>query len=486
MSLKARLLAGIGVVLLVLVLALALIYRGARGGLLEQVDNRLAEASDEDRRGPFGNGPPIEYFREDGTAFFGPFAGNDGDSPGGAPERFSDLYEGIVRAQDGAVVTLYTPNSGGNDAALPHLEVDEVAHAAATGTPYTTHSEGNDERYRVASSSYADGYYVVSALSLADMDETLDRLLLAEGIGAAAILGVLALVGWWVIHLGIRPVESMTRTATAIADGDLSHRVDGVSGATEAGRLGAALNQMLGTIEASFAERDQSEAKLRQFVADASHELRTPITTIRGYAELYRSGGLRDQDELDEALRRTQQEAVRMSRLIDDLLTLARLDQRRPMDSRPVDVSVLVRDAARDAGAVDPARVVTSTDDGEAWVLGDDDRLRQVLANVVGNALVHTPATAAVDISAARNGSAVTITVRDEGPGMTAEQADRATERFFRVDPARSRHRGGSGLGLAIADTTVAAHGGRLDVTSAPGDGTSIIITLPLLPAPPT
>jgi two-component system OmpR family sensor kinase len=216
-------------------------------------------------------------------------------------------------------------------------------------------------------------------------------------------------------------------------------------------------------------------------VADASHELRTPVTTIRGYAELYRAGGLDDAAELGEAMRRTEQEAVRMGSLVDDLLHLARLDQGRPLDRQPVDLSVVAEDAVRDAGAVEPERPITVTVDGPAVVTGDDGRLRQVVANLVGNALVHTPPESTLSLSAEVAGDRALIEVSDTGPGIPLEKQERIFDRFYR---GPSPHSDGFGLGLAIAYQAVRALGGVLDVKSSPGTGTTARIELPSAIAP--
>jgi two-component system OmpR family sensor kinase len=324
-----------------------------------------------------------------------------------------------------------------------------------------------------------DGEVFVAIRPLADYDDTVDRLVFAVVGGTFVILGVLGLVGFWVVHLGIRPVDRMTETATAIAAGDLSARVPDAKPGTEAGRLGLALNTMLQRIEEAFAERARSEQRLRQFVADASHELRTPVATIRGYAELYRIGGLAGAGELDDAMRRTEQESVRMSRLVDDLLDLARLDEGRPLERRPVDMGALLEDAASDARAVDPTRTVTVAHDPGLVVQGDEDRLRQVLGNVMTNALVHTPAGTPIDAEARTDGEAVVIAITDHGEGMPPDVAERVTERFFRADPSRSRAGGGSGLGLAIVAAVVGAHGGSVRVDSEVGTGTTVRVTLP-------
>jgi two-component system OmpR family sensor kinase len=237
---------------------------------------------------------------------------------------------------------------------------------------------------------------------------------------------------------------------------------------------------MMGHIEGAFAERTRSEERLRQFVGDASHELRTPITTIRGYAELYRDGGLTREADLAEAMRRTEQEAIRMGTLVDDLLHLARLDQGRPLERGPVDVGVLVRDAVADARAVDPLRPMVVTSDDELVVTGDEGRLHQVLGNLVTNALVHTEPGTAVAVDARRDGADAVVRVTDSGDGMPPEVAARVFERFYRADASRARHRGGSGLGLAIVEATVVAHGGTVAVDSSVGRGTTFTVRLPI------
>jgi two-component system OmpR family sensor kinase len=316
------------------------------------------------------------------------------------------------------------------------------------------------------------------------VQRTISRLILVEVVGSLAILAALGLVGWWVVHLGIRPVKQMTTTATRIADGDLTVRVPECAPGTESGELAVALNTMLGNLTEALDERAASEARLRRFVADASHELRTPVTTIRGYAELYRHGGLTDPASLDDAMRRTEQEAARIGRLVEDMLSLAKLDEQRPLAVRPVDLTALARDAAADARASSPDRPI-DVEVGTTPIVvdGDEDRLRQVVANVVGNALVHTDPQVPVTIRVERDDATATISVDDRGQGMIAEVAERVTERFFRADPSRSRHRGGTGLGLSIVDATVSAHGGAVAIDSEPGRGTTVRLTMPLAAA---
>jgi len=252
-----------------------------------------------------------------------------------------------------------------------------------------------------------------------------------------------------------------------------------VAPGTEAGELGSALNQMLTRIEEAFDERTRTEARLRRFAADASHELRTPVATVRGYAELYRAGGLQEPNELSEAMRRTEQEAIRMGSLIEDLLLLARLDQGRPLELGSVDLAALARDTVADARVVHPERDLTAEAPDPIVVQGDDGRLHQVVANLVGNAIVHTPPETRVVVRARVFGPEAMIEVSDDGPGMTQEVADQAFERFYRADPSRSRHKGGSGLGLSIVDAITLAHGGRAELHTAPGEGTTVRIFVP-------
>lgn len=458
MSLRARVLAGIALIAVVLGVLLVVLTKTTEAKLVSQVDAQLQGAV-----------VPLRSFR------FGPGAG----PPPAGRGRLTSLYVGYV---DGNVVrTLITPDLSGEDTPVPMISASQVLRSVESGEPFTVASVGADHRYRArAYADLADRALVVIALPIDSIDNTIAGLITVEALGAVVIVATLGLVAWWVIHLGIRPVKRMTAVPTAIAGGDLSPRVPDIDSTTEAGELGRALNQMLGRIEAAFDERTRAQSKLRQFVADASHELRTPVATVRGYAELYRSGGLQEADELGDAMRRTEQEAIRMGALVDDLLLLARLDQGRPLESEPVDLTDLAEDAARDARAVEPARLVEALSEGPLVVIGDEQRLRQVIANVVGNALVHTPPGTPVEIRTLRQDGNAIVEITDQGPGMADEVAARALERFYRADPARSRHRGGSGLGLAIVDATVKAHGGRTLLRTAPGQGTTVRIELPV------
>jgi two-component system OmpR family sensor kinase len=300
--------------------------------------------------------------------------------------------------------------------------------------------------------------------------------------GTAAVLLALAVVSWWVLRLGVHPLQDMAETADAIAAGDLSRRVDGVDDRTEAGRMAGAVNSMLERIEEAFRAREASEERVRRFAADASHELRTPLTSIQGYAELWRAGGLRDDGELADAMRRMEQEARRMGALVEDLLLLARLDQRRPMQMGEVRLDRLVADGVADARTVEPGRPL-DLEAEPVTVTGDEMRIRQVVANLLSNARSHTPPGTPVHVTVAGEGVTARLEVADEGPGLDPEAASRVFERFYRADPARSRAEGGTGLGLAIVAAIAEAHGGRATVETRPGSGCRFVVTLPAVEA---
>ena len=447
------------VVAVVLALVMAVITRNTRANLIGQVDAQLTSAI----------GPVRSYGLD-------PAPRPDGREPP-PPRRLTSLYVGVL--DRGAVHTLVAPNL--LNVAAPEINAADAAESARSGDAFTVDSREGGPRYRAL--AYTDlraGAVLVLALPIDSVDQAVSRLIAVQMLGAAAILAALGLVAWWVIHLGVRPLGRMTEVAASIAAGDLSRRVPETDPETEAGELGAALNRMLEQIEEAFAERERVEQRLRQFVADASHELRTPVATVRGYAELYRSGGLRETGELEDAMRRTEQEAVRMGGLVDDLLQLARLDQKRPLDLGPVDLVALAEDASRDGRAVQPERAITVASPGPVIVDGDEARLRQVVANLVANALVHTPPASPIEVSTFVDGATGVLIVKDGGPGMSAEVVARAFERFYRADPARSRHQGGSGLGLSIVQAVIEAHRGGVSIESAPETGTTVRLQLPL------
>ena len=298
------------------------------------------------------------------------------------------------------------------------------------------------------------------------------------------MLLLLAAVAWLLVRVGLLPLDRIGHTASRIAGGDLSHRVAGADSRTEVGRVGLALNAMLDRLEGAFTERQASEDRLRQFIADASHELRTPLASIRGYAELFRMGAAREPHEVERAMSRIEDEAARMGVLVEDLLTLARLDEVADAPHSEVDLAQLADDAAGDARATAPDRQIALEHDGTTVVLGDAHQLRQVLANLLRNALVHTPAGTPIRITVAAAGEDVRLEVRDHGPGLPTEDPDSLFERFWRAEGGRERGKSGAGLGLAIVAAIVAAHGGRVSASNAVGGGAAFVVTLPAAPVP--
>ncbi|GII57156.1 two-component sensor histidine kinase [Planotetraspora thailandica] len=366
------------------------------------------------------------------------------------------------------------------------------------GEPYTVPGTG-DSSWRLMAVDLPGGGTVVMASSLAEI-EAVQRWLLAIDAGVLAVmLLLLGLAAAALVRLGMRPLTAMEATAGQIAAGDFGRRVPVDDAHTEPGRLGIAMNVMLDRVEREIAARAESEAGMRRFLADASHELRTPLTSVRGFAELYRRGGTPPGPPLDEAMRRIEDEAGRMGVLVDDLLMLARLDEERPMDSRPVDLLEIAADTIRDARARVPDRQVRLAGLGSSLspvvVVGDEARLRQVAANLVANALAHTPPEAKVTVkvgtgTAAESPDAAVgepppglmgiVEVADTGPGITPGHASHVFERLYRVSESRSRTEGGAGLGLAIVAAIVRAHGGRVELTTSPGEGAAFRVLLPL------
>jgi two-component system OmpR family sensor kinase len=368
------------------------------------------------------------------------------------------------------------------------------------GAPFTVGAtRGGDEwrvvAVRVATSRTGSPGTLVVGQSLRDVRDTVTQLavvLLVVGLGVLTATGVLGAVA---VRRAFRPLTEVEDVAQAIAGGDLSRRVPGGPPSTEVGRLSTALNAMLAQIEQAFAVREASEERMRRFVSDASHELRTPLATVRGYAELYRQGAVREPDDVSGAMRRIETEAARMGDLVEDLLTLARLDEQRPEKRAPVDLTVIAADAAQDARAIQPERdlrvVGLGGQLGPVTVLGHEGRLRQVVTNLVANALRHTPPGTPIEVAVGRDsadgghGGRGRIEVRDHGPGIDPSQVRRVFERFYRSDSSRGRAGGGgSGLGLAIVAAIVAGHHGRVGVGTTPGGGATFVVSLPLMEGP--
>jgi two-component system OmpR family sensor kinase len=349
--------------------------------------------------------------------------------------------------------------------------------------PFTLDSQGQAADYRVLARSLpSSAGSVITAVSLSGVERAMNQLrflFLAVGFLVLILLGFIARR---IIGISLRPLTSVEKTAEAFARGDFSARLPEARGDTEVGRLTSALNQMLQRIEESFSVKVASEEKLRRFVADASHELRTPLTAIRGFAELHRQGAIAGEEKTAELIRRIEQESVRMSSLVEDLLLLARLDQSREMTMEPVDVSTVIKEAVASAQAAGPDHEISvELPNEDLFVLGDSLRIHQVIANLLANARIHTPAGTKVVVKAVQDDQGTYVSVSDNGPGLSAESQDKIFERFYRADQSRVRNGvEGTGLGLSIVDAVMQAHGGRVTVESELGKGASFTLFFPI------
>ena len=363
-----------------------------------------------------------------------------------------------------------------------HLATITPEKIAASGnSPFTIEAPGSD--FRVLTRALPSGLgSVVVAQSFEDIDRTLNRLQGLFILIGFVMIFFIALASRKVITVGLRPLANVEATAERIAEGDLTARLPEVKPNTEVGRLVSTLNTMLGRIEESFAARVESESKLRRFVADASHELRTPITAIRGFAELHRQGAVTGEEKTKELLGRIENESKRMGSLVEDLLLLARLDQSREMKSEPVNLTKLVSDAVESARAAGPSHTVSYQESPEEiYALGDNDRIHQVVANLLANARTHTPAGTLIDVSVVQSEDGVRIRISDNGPGLSEKDQARIFERFYRADSSRVRTDGeGTGLGLSIVEAVMRAHAGQVSVESTPGEGATFTLFFPL------
>jgi two-component system OmpR family sensor kinase len=461
LTLRARLLIVIAVLIAIYIAAALVVVSSQRTLLIDQVDEQLRALSP-DMLASLDRPPP---------------ATNIGGEPPLISEQMnplSEIYVGFVDTTQ-SVIPL---SPGGLVEGTPDLAAAVDATNGEQGIVTIESTDGSTNYRAIVTPQPGSNGWVVAAQSLAETDAAISRLVRVLVIAGAVIAVVLGVAFFWVQRLGLRPIARVTAAAEAIAAGDRSQRVDVPNAHTEAGKLGLAFNVMLD-------ERDSSEARLRQFVADASHELRTPLTSVRGYLELYRQGAFQEKAQLDDVVRRLSAESVRMQGLVEDLLALASLDEGRPLQEDRVDLGLLLRDAAQDAQAVQPGRsiAVIAPDTGPA-ITGDAGLLTQLVSILVSNALAYTPVHAPLTLGAAQQGTESIITVVDKGPGLEAEAARKAFDRFWRGQASRTRNKGsgriGAGLGLSIARSIADAHGGSISLDTAPGEGCSFTIRLPL------
>ncbi len=398
-----------------------------------------------------------------------------------------DVYILITRT-DGTQEELY-PGSSQPDALrldLSHVDLDdsELYEHAITVSSTRTSSAWRiiNARLQLVPSGETLGYVTVG-LSMTSVQRTLSTFLSRVLIVDAAIITVGAVLSQLLVRTSLRPLREIEETAGAIAAGDLSRRIPTGSTTTEVGSLANSLNVMLTQIEHSFDAQRASEERMRRFVSDASHELRTPLATVRGYGELYRLGGIPPED-LSNAIGRIESEATRMSTLVNDLLQLARLDEGRAIQCSTIDLLPLAQDAVTDLKALDPtrpAKVVGLMSDTPTvtHALADEDKIRQILTNLIGNAVQHTPSGTPVEIALGTlDTGAVVLEVRDHGPGVKEEDLDRLFGRFYRTDTSRSRSSGGTGLGLAIVAAIAQAHDGTVQAVATPGGGLTVRVYL--------
>jgi two-component system OmpR family sensor kinase len=389
----------------------------------------------------------------------------------------------------GAVYAQLSVPDGGRTVGLSTdvRRVPAIPPTSAAGAPTTVPGIGGGGPWRMLVEPVpGTDATLTMAVTLDEQSTIVASLALIDVVVSAVVLLLLGGVGYLLVRASLRPLGQVEAVAAAIAEGQLDQRVPERDPRTEVGRLGRSLNVMLAHIEGAFRDREASEAqaraseqRMRRFIADASHELRTPLTSIRGFAELYRQGAATCEADASRFMRRIEVESYRMGLLVEDLLLLARLDQQRPLHRRPVDLTVLAADAVHEARAIAPDRPIELRTDGSCIVNGDGPRLRQVLGNLVRNALTHTPAGTPVTVTVTRDGaSEVLLEVVDGGPGMAPEHAARAFERFYRADASRARQTGGNGLGLAVVAAVVAAHDGTVGVETAPGSGACFRVRL--------
>ena len=455
MTLRTRLYIAASVLLLVVMLLGVLLIQSVEHSEFEQIDQQLRTAL-----------PVVGAVnRHPSTPLVVPSKGSR--PPTSDNDLVSQFYVAIVTSHSRQV--LFTPLSG--KGSLPQLP----KFTSRAGQPVriaTVGSLSGTDRWRaLLIQPHGQPQRLLVAESLIPVDATVHRLRLGVIGAGLVVLGVLVAAGFWIGRLGLRPIAEVTDVADAISAGERSRRVRGTSGRTEAAHLARAMNVMLD-------EQQALEARLRQFVADASHELRTPVSVILGITDLWRQGQLESGSAGQDAMRRIGQAGRQMGGLVEDLLLLARLDDGGKSDDSPVDLVSLVNEVVHDAGATDPSRNIVVQGNAAVVVAGDARALRQAISNLVTNSLRHTPPDSSITIDVRATGSSGRLVVRDEGPGMTPEEANKAFDRFWRADSSRSRS--GTGLGLSIVSGIVAGHKGDVTLRSDPDIGTTVTIQLPL------
>ncbi|MFE9683530.1 ATP-binding protein [Streptomyces sp. NPDC002701] len=463
-SLRGKLtLANVALLALGIVMATAVSLMGMRYYLLDQIDSELLAMRD-------SLGSTQLTARQIDSLSALAFV-RDGKIPEAQVPPNADSLFAVVDPR-GEPLTLGTFEPTPNQRALA-AAVDDPRALTGDAEPLDVTVDGAP--FRVIGVPLTDGTVILVAGSTDALHKGMAKALKLDLFFGVLLLLLLAVLTMLSVRRRLRPLEDMVETSSAIAEGDLARRVPSSHHPTqEVEQLRLALNSMLQQVESAYRTRERSAAQLRRFVADASHELRTPLSAIRGYLQLYDKGMLREPAERKRAWDRMTGEADRMARLVDELLTLARLDQRPELRFRNVDLSRLVRDAAEDLRAQQPGRPVTVSAEGALLVRADESGLRQVLGNLVANVRTHTPPDVPVSLGLSRADGVVRLCVRDRGPGLAEEDAARIFDRFFRAGGGA-----GSGLGMAIVQGVAVAHGGDVTVRTAPGEGLAVTVTLP-------
>ncbi|MDQ1026647.1 two-component system OmpR family sensor kinase [Streptomyces umbrinus] len=463
-SLRGKLtLANVALLALGIIVATAVSLMGMRYYLLDQVDSELFKTRDS-----LGSTQLTAQQIDSMSALAFVRDGKIPESQG--PPNSDSLFALVDTTGHSLTIGTFEPTE--NQRALAEA-VDDPRSLTGDAEPQDVTVDGTP--FRVIGISLTDGTTILLASSTDALHKGMAKALKLDLTFGALLLALLAVLTMLSVSRRLRPLEDMVETSSAIAEGDLARRVPSSHHPTqEVEQLRLALNSMLHQVESAYRTRERSATQLRRFVADASHELRTPLSAIRGYLQLYDKGMLREPGERKRAWDRMTGEADRMARLVDELLTLARLDQQPELRFKNVDLSRLVRDAAEDLRAQQPERPVSVGADGALLIHADESGLRQILGNLVANVRTHTPADVAVTLGLERVDGVVRLCVADEGPGLEEDDASRIFDRFFRAGGGA-----GSGLGMAIVQGVVVAHGGEVEVRTAPGEGLAVTVTLP-------
>ena len=398
------------------------------------------------------------------------------------PSLPSDYFIAILDANGNQYLGLVSSTGGGRE--LPNFSSLTLERVIQTqGLPFDAEVQvenGRDTAWRMVAMplNRANGSVVVA------LPTGTNRQIIAEYgvIGGRFGIFLLTLSGlsiWLTITSALRPLKEVERTSEAVQSGKFSSRLIERDPKTEIGRLNRALNSMLDSIESAVRGRDKTLSQMRRFVSDASHELRTPLVTVRGYAELYRMGALKSKKDVGEAMQRIESEAIRMTGLVESLLTLTRMDEVGNLKLAKGDLSEIANSVVKDAAVANPDVKFSATSSTVKPAHFDADRIKQVLTNLVNNAGRFAPKGSEVLVSVSKSGSMHRIEVIDHGEGIAESVRDKVFDRFYRADTSRNRETGGSGLGLAIAKSIVSSHGGKIWVEETPGGGATFVIELP-------